>query len=184
MVARGLGVVGLFCSMALGCGEDGRSPTQESAGAAGAAGSVAGASGMPGSGGSGSDGEPGAEAGSPAAAGADPGRGGTRPLCDPSTAFGAARPLTELNTDLPDTGARLTSDELTIVFERNNEIFIAERASRDEAFGEAVSLSLSEPSNQGAPWISDDRLALFFESEGLDSYVMIRDDESAPFQGL
>lgn len=179
MVARGLGVVGLCCSVVLGCSESGTSPAGETAGAAGDM-AGAGAPGSPSStGGAGGVGSS-SDAGGPGAAGEGPSNVPSR-ACDPSAAFGSPRPLEELNTGLPETGARLTSNELAIVFERDSEIFFAERATVNEPFGEAVSLDLPHE-GQGAPWLSDDQLTLFFEvTSTLDTVLATRADRGAPF---
>jgi hypothetical protein len=60
-------------------------------------------------------------------------------------------------------------------------IFFAERATVNEPFGEAVSLNLPHE-GQGAPWLSDDQLTLFFEvTWTIDTVLATRADRGAPF---
>jgi hypothetical protein len=103
------------------------------------------------------------------------------PACDPTAPFGDPIPIEELNSPGIETGARLTPDELTIVFERNNEIFMAERTSTDEPFGDAEQLGLDRFGSAGAPWISDDGLLLLLEVDASDLYVSRRADLAARF---
>jgi hypothetical protein len=90
-----------------------------------------------------------------------------------NTPFGEPRPIVELNSTMPETGIRLTSDELVAVFERDTVLYLARRASRSEPFGEQREITMSGTS-AGAPWISDDELVLLFESEGDVSILRAR----------
>ena len=133
----------------------------DSAGSAGMS-AGAGGKGLTTAGGSASGG---VEAGGAADALGGGGSGGTvGKHCTTAQPFGAPQPLMELNTAEHEAGARLTSDELTVVYlcaaGEVNKICLAQRASPSAAFGKpTVIVTL----NGGVPWISDDLLTLFYE---------------------
>jgi len=91
--------------------------------------------------------------------------------CDPTAPFAAPVPVDGLNTTLDDVSARLTSDELMVVFSRRQmsgvyDLYQATRASREEAFG-SVSLIATVNSVNSDLWptISGDGLVLMFDSD-------------------
>jgi hypothetical protein len=88
--------------------------------------------------------------------------------CDPKKPFGTPKLVAGLNT-APSGIGRLSMDELTLVFQRtatNNDIFVATRADRTAAWGEAkVIAPVSSPTFQdGAPTITGDGLTMYFHS--------------------
>ncbi len=93
------------------------------------------------------------------------------PRCDPSAPFAAPVPLDGLNTTLDDATARLSPDELTIVFTRRQtsalyDLYQATRASRDAAFGSVELLATVNSVNSEVwPSISLDGLTLAFDSD-------------------
>jgi Tol biopolymer transport system component len=103
------------------------------------------------------------------------------------------RNLSSLNTAAHESGAELTADELTIYFSSNRTgragIYVAQRASKDEPFGEPVALDPlnTVDNNEGAPSISTDGLTIYFyRSYGplfvdADIYVATRTSVSLPF---
>jgi hypothetical protein len=118
--------------------------------------------------------------GEPASAGS--GGGAVGPRCTISQPFGAPHALAELNTADHEAGARLSSDELTIVFLRqgdSDQVWLAQRKNRADAFG-APQPVLSP--NGGVPWISDDALTLWYENgNGIGVLVTQRADLQAVF---
>lgn len=135
------------------------------AGSGGAAMSSAGGSVSAGAAGRG----PGGTAGSAEAGASEGGAAGasTAATCSITQPFGKPRPLSELNTARHEAGARLTSDELNVVYlctSTNSvaQVCLAQRESATGAFG-APSVLIE--TNGGVPWISDDLLTLWFEND-------------------
>lgn len=91
--------------------------------------------------------------------------------CDPTAPFAAPVPVDGLNTTLDDATARLTADELMIVFSRRQtnmtyDLFQATRTSRDAAFGAATLIATVNSVNSDVwPTISGDGLVLMFDSD-------------------
>jgi hypothetical protein len=112
-------------------------------------------------GGSSSGGTAGRGAGGTSSAGA----AGSAPIvhCSPTTPFGPSKPLGQLNDVGSSSGARLTGDELYLVFARDDGLYIAERADRAEPFGPGVQVS---GTSSRAPTITDDLRVVFFEVRG------------------
>jgi hypothetical protein len=109
--------------------------------------------------------------------------------CRSDQPFGMPHALAELNTDERELGARLTSDELTIVYACTPEnspgmgftqICLAKRKKRSDPFAapKIVTDSLGD-----VPWISDDTLTLLFEHRqgGESVYLAQREDPAAVF---
>lgn len=93
------------------------------------------------------------------------------PRCDPTVPFAAPVPLEGLNTTLDDATARLSPDELTIVFTRRlttavYDLYQATRASRDVAFSSVELLATVNSVNSEVwPSLSPDGLTLVFDSD-------------------
>ena len=93
------------------------------------------------------------------------------PRCDPSVPFAAPVPVEGLNTTLDDATARLSPDELTIVFTRRQttavyDLYQATRASRDAAFSSVELLATVNSVNSEVwPSLSPDGLTLVFASD-------------------
>lgn len=76
--------------------------------------------------------------------------------------------------------ARLAPDELTIYFasDRNvgqgSDLFVATRASMADAFGAPTTLAtVATTENEGAPWVSDDGLRLYFSRGIADPQLFV-----------
>lgn len=93
------------------------------------------------------------------------------PRCDPSAPFAAPVPVDGLNTMLDDVTARLSRDELTVVFTRRQtsavyDLYQATRASRDAAFSNVELLATVNSVNSEVwPSLSVDGLTLAFGSD-------------------
>jgi hypothetical protein len=89
------------------------------------------------------------------------------PTCDPAKDFASPVLLQTVNSSDAEYGARLTDDELNIVFTRKQVAYTARRSSRSEPFGTASPLVVQN----GAPieaWMSGDGLRLIYvQSTGL-----------------
>jgi hypothetical protein len=99
----------------------------------------------------------------------DGGAAGASPTakCSVEQPFRKPRPLAELNTARHEAGARLTGDELNVVYLCTStngvaQVCLAQRESARGAFG-APSVLIE--TNGGVPWISNDLLTLWFENE-------------------
>jgi hypothetical protein len=106
--------------------------------------------------------------------------------CDPTAPFTEIRRIDELSTDEHEAGARLTSNERTLVFERDGDVYIAERSSATASFGEALPIdAVNESGVDGAPWIAANGLVLLFESDRMGGYAIFkseRQSSSADFE--
>lgn len=97
---------------------------------------------------------------------------GTGGLCDVSAPFGEPLPVSGVNSDAEEFGARLTADELTMYIASNRpagttdiDIYIASRASTDDAFGTPVRLdSVSSTDRDINPSITADGLSFYLQS--------------------
>ena len=93
------------------------------------------------------------------------------PRCDPTAPFGAPVPLASLNTANDDVTARLTPDELTVVFSRLNDdmtydLYTSTRATLADPFATPeVMGSVNSIYSDVWPSISPDGLTLFFQSD-------------------
>ncbi len=98
------------------------------------------------------------------------------PRCNPSSVFGQIAPISgSVNTSAPEESARLSSDELAIVFARrvsttdagvaNDDLFIAWRASSSSPFGNVQPLTaLNSPVGEYDPFLMPDGLTIYFSS--------------------
>jgi hypothetical protein len=110
-----------------------------------------------------------------AACGSDPAPPDAMPdaalRCDPTTPFAAPVAVDGLNTTLDDATARLTADELMIVFSRRQtnmtyDLYQATRASREEPFaGVSLIATVNSVNSDVWPTISGDGLVLMFDSD-------------------
>jgi hypothetical protein len=93
------------------------------------------------------------------------------PRCDPAAPFAAPVPVTGLNTMLDDVSARLSEDELIMVFARRQmtnvyDLYQATREARDAPFGAAELLATVNSVNSELwPTLSPDGLTLMFDSD-------------------
>ncbi len=93
------------------------------------------------------------------------------PRCDPTSPFAAPVAVTELNTSLDDASARLSEDELTIMFARRQtggiwDLYQATRTARDAPFGAPELLATVNSVNSELwPTLSPDGLTLLFDSD-------------------
>jgi hypothetical protein len=99
------------------------------------------------------------------------------PRCDPAAPFGAPVPVAGLDSELDDQGARLTPDELTVVFARartNNttDLYMASRATIDAAFDTPTLLgTVNSVNSELWPTLSPDALLLLFDTNrGTQTY--------------
>ncbi len=91
---------------------------------------------------------------------------GSAAPCDLRATFGAPVPIAELDTTSDDAIMRLTNDELTTVFYRNDQLMIATRADRHDLFGAPTALaSLNTAAIQEDPAITNDALGIVFRSQ-------------------
>jgi Tol biopolymer transport system component len=93
------------------------------------------------------------------------------PRCDPTAAFGSAINLGGVNTALNEATARLSADELTLVFARLNadgtwDLYTASRTSATEPFGSAtVMASLNSVYTELWPTLTPDSLGIYFNTD-------------------
>jgi hypothetical protein len=93
------------------------------------------------------------------------------PRCDPSVPFAAPVPVDGLNTMLDEVSARLSPDELTVVFTRRQttlvyDLYQATRPSRDATFSSIELLATVNSVNSEVwPSLSLDGLTLAFDSD-------------------
>jgi Tol biopolymer transport system component len=93
------------------------------------------------------------------------------PRCDPNAAFGAPVAVAGLDTNLDDQGARLTPDELTVVFARSrangtSDLYLATRATIGDPFGAPELLgSVNSVNSELWPTLSPDALLMLFDSD-------------------
>lgn len=93
------------------------------------------------------------------------------PRCDPSAPFGPPEPVLGLNTPDDDVCARLSPDELTIVFTRRRpdspyDLFTASRPSREAPFENVALLAtVNSINNDLWPTVTPDGLLLMFDSD-------------------
>ncbi len=120
--------------------------------------------------------------------------GDTAPMgCNLAAPFGTPVAITELDTPVVETVPRLTHDELTIYFTRNNgsgtvdALYVATRSSRTGAFGPAMPLALNTTNgdNDDAT-VTGDGLTLYFGSTrggllGPNIFMATRPSTSADF---
>ena len=157
----------------LGCGSDDATPAPGSAGSGGANSGGAAGSGTSGSGTSGSGGAGGTSAGTSGTGGGGAGGTPTQPACNVNQIFGTPVPIEELNTTHRDASARLTADELTVVFYArlpdddgltDSDLYIADRARIGDPFSAPRRLALNvEYIDELRPWISEDGLTLLYD---------------------
>jgi hypothetical protein len=92
------------------------------------------------------------------------------PRCDPAAPFGAPTPVAGLDSELDDQGARLTPDELTVVFARartngTTDLYMASRATIDAAFDTPALLgTINSVNSELWPTLSPDALLLLFDT--------------------
>ena len=104
--------------------------------------------------------------------------------CTTSQPFGKPHAIAELNTADHEAGARLTSDELSVVFLRQNgtdldQVWLAQRKNRADAFGAPTPIVSPQG---GVPWISDDALTLWYEDTlGIGVHASHRPNLQASF---
>jgi len=92
------------------------------------------------------------------------------PRCAPTAQFGAPELIASLSTDLDDVTARLSPDELDVVFSRRTgalyDLWTARRPSIEEPFGPAALLtSVNSVNNDVWPALSPDGLVLMFDAD-------------------
>ena len=92
------------------------------------------------------------------------------PRCDPTGAFGAPELIASLSSDLDDATARLSPDELTIVFGRRTgnfyDLWTSARPSIDEPFAApSLMTSVNSVNNEIWPSLSPDGLTLMFDAD-------------------
>ncbi len=92
------------------------------------------------------------------------------PRCDPTAAFGAPELIASLSSDLDDATARLSPDELIIVFGRRTgnfyDLWTSARPSIDEPFAAPSLLtSVNSVNNEIWPSLSPDGLVLMFDAD-------------------
>ena len=93
------------------------------------------------------------------------------PRCTPTAPFGAPVPVTGLDSTFNDQGARLTADELTVVFARSrangtSDLYMASRATTADPFGEPVLLgTVNSVNTELWPTLSPDTLLMLFDSD-------------------
>jgi len=175
-MSQGLTVFVVAALVLVGCGSSGE---QQAAGGAGTSASAgagddggASAAGEGGTAGSATAGAATAGAGSQAGAGVSgtggTGNAGAATRCTIDQAFGTPKPIAELNTPEHEAGARLTSDELAIVYlcASYDTICLARRTTRNDPFGAPQTIVAT---GGGVPWISDDTLTLLFEDSSSSS---------------
>jgi Tol biopolymer transport system component len=115
--------------------------------------------------------------------------------CDPAKPFGAAMPITELNTPAHDDAAWLTSDERTIYFSSTRaggpggfDIYLATRASPEAQWSTpALVAGVNTAGMDRHPVLSPDGLAMYAERQtGTDYNLLVatRQSPSAPFGAL
>jgi hypothetical protein len=102
------------------------------------------------------------------------GTGGAPTPCSIDAPFTSITSAPGLNTQYLEAGARLTPDELTVVFYSRQtdadgvtdaDLYIAERERVDQAFGAARQIELSvDELDEMSPWISPDGLTLFYDT--------------------
>lgn len=87
------------------------------------------------------------------------------PRCDPTKPFGAAvaLPTPSINTPGTEDSPSLTADELTLVFQRDGNLYRSVRSTRSEPFPEATKMGVSAGA-EGQVWLSGDGLELLFSS--------------------
>lgn len=111
--------------------------------------------------------------------------------CDSTMPFGAPMPVGGLDSTFDDEGARLTPDELTVVFARSRsggttDLYLATRASVDAAFDAPMLLgTVNSVNSELWPTLSPDALLLLFDSDRATQkfhvYVSRRADAMSPF---
>lgn len=113
------------------------------------------------------------------------------PRCMPTAAFGAPVPVAGLDTTFDDQGARLTADELTVVFARSrangtSDLYMATRATIADGFGEPMLLgTVNSVNSELWPTLSPDTLLLLFDSDRATTkfhvFITRRTDAAATF---
>ncbi len=92
------------------------------------------------------------------------------PRCTATAPFGTPMPLASLDSNLDDQGARLTPDELTVVFARGRtngttDLYMATRASPTDAFGTPELLGpINSVNSELWPTLSPNALLMLFDS--------------------
>jgi hypothetical protein len=103
------------------------------------------------------------------------------------------RVFAELTADLRDMAPAVTADGLALVFASNrggavDDLWIATREERGDPFGDPQPLGgVNEPESEWSPWLSSDRLRLYFASSrpgsvGFDIFLARRDEPDGPFR--
>ncbi|MBS2015056.1 MAG: PD40 domain-containing protein [Deltaproteobacteria bacterium] len=100
--------------------------------------------------------------------------GGTTPECDPAKPFGGIAPIATLNSLAEDDGARLTADELTIVFSSTRapsvggyDLWSSTRASRSLPWPSPSPIAgVNTNANERFPAIRSDGLVLYAKYDG------------------
>ena len=113
------------------------------------------------------------------------------PRCTATAPFGAPLPVAGLNTNLDEQGARLTPDELTVVFARTrtngtSDLYLASRATTADAFGTPELLGTANSVNSELwPTLAPDALLMLFDSNRgtttFHVYITKRTDAASPF---
>ncbi len=113
------------------------------------------------------------------------------PRCDSTMPFGAPMPVGGLDSTFDDEGARLTPDELTVVFARSRsggttDLYLATRTTIDAAFATPMLLgTVNSVSSELWPTLSPDALLLLFDSDRTTNkfhiYDSTRADTMSPF---
>jgi Tol biopolymer transport system component len=117
----------------------------------------------------------------------------TRP--DRGSPFGPPQHLTEISSPQFDASCGLSADGLTVVFQStrsggggSHDLWRASRAGVDMPFGQPTPITeLNTADREGQPFLSEDGLAIFFESDRpggagqSDLYVARRDKPTEPF---
>ena len=113
------------------------------------------------------------------------------PRCTPTAPFGAPMPIASLESNLDDQGARLTPDELTVVFARSrtngtSDLYLATRATIGDPFGTPELLGTANSvSSELWPTLAPDALLMLFDSNrGTNTfhvYITKRTGADQPF---
>ena len=113
------------------------------------------------------------------------------PRCTATAPFGAPMPIASLNSDLDDQGARLTPDELTVVFARSrsngtSDLYLATRAAVTDPFGTPSLLgTVNSVNSEQWPTLSPNALLMLFDSNRgtnmFHVYLTKRSDTASPF---
>jgi hypothetical protein len=113
------------------------------------------------------------------------------PRCNPSAPFGTPAPVGGLDTNLDEQGARLTPDELTVVFARSrangtSDLYMATRAAAGDGFDAPQLLgTVNSVNSELWPTLSPDALLMLFDSDRATTkfhvFTTRRDSAAAAF---